>query len=73
MIIREKINRERERKGGMKIWPIDRDNKDGLVGRDNKDRLVGQKVGKIQIKGERKHRTQKREDVQKITRTPEGG
>jgi hypothetical protein len=32
-----------------------------------------QKVGEIQIKGERKHRTQKRGDIQKTTKTPEGG
>ncbi len=44
-----------------------------MVGRDNIDGLVVQKVGKIQIKRERKHRTQKRGDVQKITKTPEGG
>jgi hypothetical protein len=62
-------DQQRERKGGMKICTIDRENIDGLVGRDNIDGIVGQKVGKIQIKGERKHRTQKREDVQNITKT----
>jgi hypothetical protein len=39
---------------------------------DNNDGLIVQKVGKIQIKGERKHRTQKRGDIQKITKTSEG-
>jgi hypothetical protein len=46
---------------------------DGLFGRTNKDGLIVQKVGKIQIMGERKHTTQKRGDIQKITKTPEGG
>jgi hypothetical protein len=31
-----------------------------MVGRDNIDGLVVQKVGKIQIKQERKHRTQQK-------------
>ncbi len=74
MITSEKINRERKREI-RKIWPIDRDNKDGLVGRDNKDRLTGrdnndglvvQKVGKIKIKREKAQNAKKGEIFKKL-------